>query len=368
MELKALYLEQFRNYEDLKAEFSPEVNVITGDNAQGKTNLLESIAFLSTAKSFRAKKEEELIRFGENESRIRAAVFSRQRELSIEARIFRGPARRQLYLNGVKLKKAGELSGSMHTVLFSPDDLYLIREGANIRRKFMDTALCQLRPRYAALDAEYARLYEHKKRILRDFHEKPGLLNLLDDFNERMAKTGAVIISYRARFIKKLSEEAAKTHLACSDGKEELFLSYKTVSTIQDPFAETEILYRQIMEHQKNHRQAELDSRNCLTGPHKDDFETIINGKAAKSFASQGQTRTAALSIKLAEREIHRADMDEYPILLLDDVLSELDKNRQDFVLNRIAGGQVFITCCGNDRLETLNSGKVFHIVHGSII
>lgn len=366
MIVKALELEQFRNYIRFQAEFHPRVNLIYGENAQGKTNLLEAIAYLSSARSHRARYDREMIRLDGEEAMIRGAVESRRREFLLEARLARG-RRRQLFSNGVRLKTAGELSGILNTVLFCPEDLLLIREGAAARRRFMDTALCQLRPRYAAALAEYHRLYDHKTRILRDSEERPDLLELLPDFNERMVRFGAVLVHYRRQFAEALKRYAARHHRECSGGRERLEITYQTVSSVTDPAAEVEVLTEQLRAHMESHQGAERASRMCLSGPHKDDLVITIDGREAKSYSSQGQTRTAALALKLAEREIYQNATGEYPVLLLDDVLSELDPRRQEFVLNRIAGGQVFITCCEDDRLPVLLGGKVFHVKQGAI-
>jgi len=364
--VKALELERFRNYVRFQTEFHPRVNLIYGENAQGKTNLLEAIAYLSSARSHRARYDREMIRLDGEDALIRGAVESRGREFLLEARLARG-RRRQLSSNGVRLKTAGELSGILNTVLFCPEDLLLIREGAAARRRFMDTALCQLRPRYAAALAEYHRLYDHKTRILRDSEERPDLLELLPDFNERMVRFGAVLVHYRRQFAEALNRYAARHHRECSGGRERLEITYQTVSSVTDPAAEVEVLTEQLRAHMESHQGAERASRMCLSGPHKDDLVITIDGREAKSYSSQGQTRTAALALKLAEREIYQNATGEYPVLLLDDVLSELDPRRQEFVLNRIAGGQVFITCCEDDRLPVLLGGKVFHVKQGAI-
>lgn len=366
MIVKALELERFRNYVRFQTEFHPRVNLIYGENAQGKTNLLEAIAYLSSARSHRARYDREMIRLDGEDALIRGAVESRGREFLLEARLARG-RRRQLSSNGVRLKTAGELSGILNTVLFCPEDLLLIREGAAARRRFMDTALCQLRPRYAAALAEYHRLYDHKTRILRDSEERPDLLELLPDFNERMVRFGAVLVHYRRQFAEALNRYAARHHRECSGGRERLEITYQTVSSVTDPAAEVEVLTEQLRVHMESHQAAERASRMCLSGPHKDDLVITIDGREAKSYSSQGQTRTAALALKLAEREIYQNATGEYPVLLLDDVLSELDPRRQEFVLNRIAGGQVFITCCEDDRLPVLLGGKVFHVKQGAI-
>ena len=366
MKINKLTLKNFRNYDAQSIEFSPDVNVICGENAQGKTNLLEAIVYLSCGKSPRARSDREMILFGEEEASLTGEISSRSREFKTEIRLAAGK-RRKISVNGVNIKRAGELSGVLNTVYFCPEDLFLIREGAAARRRFMDSALSQLRPRYADALAEYNRLYEHKTRILRDSEEHPDLLATLPDFNLRMAQFGAVLIHYRARFCERLAQYAASAHRECSGGREELTLTYETVKTVSDPFASQETLFAQLMEHQKAHEQAELASRLCLSGAHKDDIAVEIAGQNARAFSSQGQTRTAALALKLAEREIYREITGEVPVLLLDDVLSELDPRRQEFVLNRITGGQVFITCCEEDRLEALLGGKILRVENGCV-
>ena len=312
MRIDALSLDFFRNYVHLDAAFDPNINVIYGDNAQGKTNLLEAVAYLSGI-SHRARYDKELIQFGVDHAFLKSSVFSRERTFLLEAELHRG-ARRVLRSNGVKLKNSGELSGIFQSVLFCPEDLYLIREGAAARRGFLDDCICQLRPRYALALA-------------------------------------ALLIHSRAHFIKRLCQAAPAIHGDFSGGREQLTLKYETVSTVTDPEAGPQVIFQQLLQHQESHRAAEIASRQCLSGPHKDDLLVEIDGRAAKSFASQGQTRTAALSLKL-----------------LDDVLSELDPRRQEVVLNRIRGGQVFITCCEDDRLPQLLGGRIFHIKDGTVL
>ena len=367
MIVRSVTLDFFRNYAHLEAAFDPGVNVIYGENAQGKTNLLEAVAYLSAARSHRARYDRELIQFGVDSAFVKVDLTAAQRELTLEAQLHRG-ARRQLYKNGVRLKTAGELSGLLNTVLFCPEDLYLVRAGAAERRRFLDESICQLRPRYAAALSEYRRLYEHKSRILRDWEEKPSLLDTMDEFSLRMAQTGAILIHYRAHFVKKLREHAQSIHKDFSGGREALDLTYQTVSTVPEPLAQPRELLPYLLEHQERHRRAELDSRQCLSGPHKDDLLVGLNGVEAKTYASQGQTRTAALSLKLGVREIFFHDTGEYPVLLLDDVLSELDERRQEFVLNRIEGGQVFITCCEEERVSHLRAGRSFRIHEGRLV
>ncbi len=366
MKLRRIALDGFRNYTDFTADFSPGVNVIWGENAQGKTNLLEAIGFLSGARSHRARGDKELISFHRDRGTITAEVTSRGRDFLLEVQLFRG-ARRRLFVNHVKCKTAAELGGIVQTVLFCPEDLALIKAGAAERRSFLDHAICQLRPRYAEALAQYSKLLDHKTRILRDWEKHPSLLDVLEDFNEAMARAGALVIHYRAHFVRKLAEKAAQIQTEFSGGRETLALHYATVSTVRDPLGPTVELYEDLRRHQDSHAKAERDARSCLSGPHKDDLVARINGQPARQYASQGQTRTAALSLKLAERELFRDDTGQWPILLLDDVLSELDARRQDFVLRRITGGQVILTGCEAPD-GSFPEGRTLHIMQGKLV
>lgn len=366
MRIDRMVLEDFRCYAAQEVSFDPVCNVISGENAQGKTNLLEAMVCLAAGKSHRTRSDRELVRFQREGFQLEGTIFSRDREFVSHIAYGYGKKKR-ITVNKAPVKSASDLSQVLNTVFFCPEDLQLIREGAAARRRFMDASLCQLRPRYAAALTEYQRLFEHKTRILRDSGEKPDLLAALPEFSLRMAETGAVLIHYRARFAGLLAELAAAAHRECSGGRERLEIRYQTVKTVEDPLADHSALVERLLDHQQSHAQAELAARQCLSGPHKDDLEVLLGGLSARSYASQGQTRTAALAMKLAAREIHREILGEYPVLLLDDVLSELDPKRQEFVLNRIAGGQVFITCCEDDRLGRLLNGKIFRVREGTI-
>jgi len=345
MTVKKIYLDGYRNYVDATARFSDSVNVISGRNAQGKTNLIEAIYYLAAGRSFRPANDKELITLDKDSACIRADIVSCGREQTLEARIFRG-RRRELYANEVKLKKTTELTGRLAAVLFCPDDLNIIKDSASVRRKLMDNCLSQLRPGYLAALLEFNRLYEHKTRILRDYHEKPSLLELLDDYDLRLAQQSARLIFYRSAFSESLSKKAADIHREFSGSSEKLTIGYKTVGRMDTAGKKAETLLQDLLEHQREHRNAELRSGMCLSGAHKDDLEIDIDGMSARKFASQGQARTAAVSIKMAERDIHYNDRGEYPVLLLDDVLSELDSTRKGYILDKIKCGQVFITCC----------------------
>ncbi len=366
MNLKRLQLRSFRNYEEADLELEPGVNLIVGDNAQGKTNLLEAISYLGSGKSFRAMKTAEMIRFGADFAEVEGTVFSQEREQKLRYVLFSGSRPRQIWRNGAKKKSASELSGVLPTVLFCPEDLLILKMGSAQRRRFGDHALCQLRPNYDAALTEYQRILDQKSRILKDSRENPAVLAILPEYNQRLCQVGALLISYLARFYDSLGASAEKFHSQFSGGVENFSLEYKTVSTVSDPFAPLPVLQQDLQEHLCRHEKAELESGLCLTGPHKDDFTVSLSGIDLKAYGSQGQTRTAAISLKLAQRELMGREWGEEPVLLLDDVLSELDPGRQDFVLNQIVSGQVVITCCEPGRFTKL--GKTIEVRKGRIL
>ena len=365
MRLEKLTLRDFRNYENLSLEFAPGVNLIVGDNAQGKTNLLEAISYFGSGRSFRAQKTAEMIRFTADFADLEADVFSQERTQSLRYVLFSGSRPRQIWRNGAKKKSAADLAGVLPSVLFCPEDLMVLKAGAAARRRLGDNALCDLRPNYDAALTQYNRILEQKNRILKDRFDNPALLEILPEYNARLCQVGALLISYRARFYDSLGKEAAAFHHSFSGGAEDFSLQYRTVSTVTDPFAPVSVLTGQLQDHLESHYRAELESSQCLTGPHKDDFDVSLSGISLKSYGSQGQTRTAAISLKLAQRELQRRETGEEPLLLLDDVLSELDPGRQDFVLNQIDNGQVFITCCEPGRFTKL--GKTIEIQKGNV-
>ena len=366
MNLNNISLENYRNYRSLSLEFDGGVNLLVGDNAQGKTNLLEAIAFLGSGRSFRTQKSSELLYLGEDYAQMEGGVFSQERNQTLRWVLFGGHKPRQLYRNGVKKKTTADISGVLQTVLFCPEDLMVLKTGASNRRRMGDNVLCQLRPNYEAALAQYQRVIEQKTQILKSRYENPALLEILPEYNTKLCQLGSLLISYRARFYEGLCREAKEYHNHFSGGREEFDLQYKTVSTITDPFAPVATLQEQLWEHLESHSRAELESAQCLTGPHKDDFDVTLSGLSLKSFGSQGQVRTAAISLKLAQRKLMEKESGEIPVLLLDDVLSELDPQRQDFVLNQITDGQVFITCCEPGRFTTL--GKTIHIEKGTVV
>jgi DNA replication and repair protein RecF len=374
MVLNGIELFAHRNYEDFRAEFSPGVNVVCGKNAQGKTNLLEAVCLLAFGRSHRNARERDIIKTDAEFSEIRARVTSGGRENTLELRLFQSnTAKRTLVKNGVKLATAGEAAGTLTAVVFDPSDLDLVRGAPENRRRELDAVIAQLRPRYADALTEFRRLYAGKLKILRDAAEKPSLLDAIDEYNHGLVETGARLIFYRASFVKKLAEPARVHHRDCSGGAEELEINYVTERGVDtevsdDAPAEIRGIAAVLAERQREHREHEIAAGKCLTGAQRDDLELKINGGAARVFASQGQTRTCALALKLAERDLIAEDTGEAPILLLDDVLSELDAARREFVLGRIKGGQVLITTCEPGEIPLAEGGKILEIHAGRLV
>ncbi|MDR1328425.1 MAG: DNA replication/repair protein RecF [Oscillospiraceae bacterium] len=371
MILESLEVEGFRNYGAAKAEFSPGANIIFGKNAQGKTNLLEAVCLLTGGRSHRGARDRDMISFGGDSARIEARVQAFGREVALELRLRRA-GRRETRRNGVKLTRAGERSGIMTAVMFEPEDLELVRGGAAARRAELDKCISQLRPAYASALAGFNRLYAGKLKILGSFREKPSLLDALDDYNRGLCQYGAKLIFYRASFVRKLAERARRVHRECSGEAETLELRYKTERGAAPDGSgpapeEMRAVAEALAARQSEHREHEIASGTCLTGAQRDDLELLINGVPARSFASQGQARTAALAIKLAERELMTEETGEAPVLLLDDVLSELDETRREFVLGKIRGGQVLITCCEPGEIPLPDGGGALQAEGGKI-
>lgn len=365
MTVQEINLYNFRNFQAEHIELSPSVNIFCGENAQGKTNLIESLFFLSCLRPLKNGSERDLIRFGESEARVSARVQGlKEDELTV---CLFAASRRQTYKNKVKIAKVSDFAGILKTVTFSPDDLMIIKEGAAGRRRLIDIPLCQLFPRYYAALVSFNRCLEQKNRILKGYEENPALLQILPEYNKKLIEHGAEIIFFRTLYVKKLADHARLISDSLSSSRDRLEVRYRSLSNIEDtcvPLAKLKALYS---EHLESHGAAEIASRSCLSGPHKDDLDVIINGQSAKSFASQGQTRTAILSLKLAERDIFYQECGQYPVLLLDDVLSELDGERQKFVLNRILQGQVVVSSCCIPSDLAVKGGRVFRIESGRI-
>lgn len=362
MKIDSLCLTNFKNYAQEYFSFSDRINVICGENAQGKTNLLESLFFLSCVKPIHAKKEKDLILFNQNSASIVAQADSFHRSLNINITLSTGS--RKIFVNEIKQTKVTDYIGLLQSVLFIPDDLSMIKEGPAIRRRFLNIAISQLKPNYIHCLSKYNRLLEQKNKLLKQ--EQMIDQTLLDVYNEKLSYYGSFLISYRKDFIEQIKQEAVKNHYEMSKNSEILQIVYKTdryVASLSDH--DTHNVEQALYQHFYERQEAERESKSCLIGPHRDDIIFYINEKNAKDFASQGQIRTAILATKLAEREVFYKNTGEYPILLLDDVLSELDTMRQNYVLNKIDQGQVFITSCENLISSDLSHGKIFTIEQG---
>ena len=357
MILNRIEYKNFRNIEALALEPDEGVNVIYGENAQGKTNLLEGIWLFSGLKSFRGAKDAELVRFGCGFARLKTAFTAGGRDQKAELTV---EARRKAKLNGVELPSCTGLIGICSAVVFSPTFLNIVKNGPEERRRFLDSALCQIKPGYAPLLAGYNRLVKQRNSLLKDVQFEPSLLDMLDVIDERMAQSGERLIEEREAYIEKLVPAAKSIHDGFSGGREEMSVCYVR----KDESGEN----RPLKELLKDARKNDIVNRTTSVGPHRDDIDIRINGISARSFGSQGQQRSCAVALKLGEAAVMKEATGEQPLVLLDDVMSELDSGRQDYILNHIKGWQVFITCCEPSTVLRMCSGKTFHIEQGKLI
>ena len=353
MRVLSLELKNFRNIENLKIEPCDTMNVICGENAQGKTNLLESIWLFTGAKSFRGAKDEEFLKFGEKKSICKMDFIAEGVEKNALIEI---EEKRKAFLNDKKLKSVSLLAGNFNAIVFSPTDLRLVSEGPSIRRRFLDLAIGQLYPSYIEILRNYARAVTQRNKIIKDFRYDSTLSVMLDVFEEEIANNGMKIIKYRKRYIEILSEFIPNLYEGLSGGKENLEIEYIKSFSGEDLKAEL-----------KKKRNEDMYSAKTGIGPHRDDLEFKINGISVRSYGSQGQKRSVALALKLAEAEVIKKNVGECPVCLLDDVMSELDPNRQNFILNHIKGMQTFLTCCDPENVKNLEVGKKFIVKDGSI-
>ena len=363
MTVNSVKIKNFRNIADLSFTADNGVNVIYGENAQGKTNILESIWLFTGCKSFRGAKDNELIKFGEDFSKINLEFSDNLREKKSE--IIIADKKKNASLNGVSLRSTAELIGSFYAVIFSPVHLSLIKDGPSARRKFLDTALCQLKPSYAEHLAGYKRALVQRNALLKDLHLNSELYDMLDTWDDQLARYSACVIKERIQYIDLLSDYSKNIYSGISENKEEFSVFYS--KNISKDYSVKDIYLSEI-ENLKNSRKEDIFSKTTTVGPHRDDLEILINNVSARSFGSQGQQRSCALALKLGESEIIKKVTGETPVALLDDVMSELDEKRQDYVLNHINDRQVFLTCCDPSQVLRLCGGKSFLIKGGDII
>ena len=357
MIVESLELVNFRNYESLKITFDAGTNIFYGDNAQGKTNILEAVYMSGTSRSHRGCHDRDMIRFGEEESHIRTVLRkngdSRRVDIHLKKNKNKGIA-----VDGVPLRKAGDLFGVSAFIVFSPEDLNIIKQGPAQRRRFLDMELCQLDRVYYRKLWEYNRILAQRNQLLKDLSFTPGLMDTLDVWDAQLAKSGAVIIGERDRFVKELNKIIKGIHSKLTGGREDLNIAY-----------ESNVAADEIYEKIKAARERDLKMKTSTTGPHRDDLYFEAGGMDIRKFGSQGQQRTAALSLKLSEIELVKSSFEDDPVLLLDDVLSELDQNRQNYLLESINDIQTMITCTGLDEFvnNRFSINKVFFVSEGKV-
>lgn len=357
MFVESIELKNYRNYSGLRMEFDPRTNVLYGDNAQGKTNALEAIYVCATTKSHRGSKDKEMIRFSEEESHIKMNIRKDGVPYRIDMHLKKNKTK-GIAINGIPIRRASELFGIVNVVFFSPEDLNIIKNGPAERRRFVDLELCQLDRLYVHSLVQYNRTLQQRNKLLKELSFKPDLTDTLDIWDMQLAKFGRELIDRRNRFAEQLNEIVRDIHHHLSGEREELLISY-------EPNTEGESLEEVL----KRGRESDIRQRTTLSGPHRDDLSFFVNGIDIRRFGSQGQQRTAALSLKLAEIELVKQTVKDYPVLLLDDVLSELDSGRQQHLLSGIRHIQTIITCTGLDDFVThsFHIDRVFQIVNGTV-
>lgn len=357
MNIRSIELKNFRNYENLEISFDEGTNILFGDNAQGKTNILEAAYMSGTTKSHKGSRDREMIRFGEEEAHLKTVVMRGGREYQIDMHLKKNRAK-GIAIDKIPIKKASELFGILNIVFFSPEDLNIIKNGPAERRRFLDSELCQLDRIYLADLTNYNKILAQRNKLLKDMIYRPGLSDTLPVWDMQLIETGKKIIRRRKQFVDELREIVSDIHYRISGGKEELFLKYEP--NIDDIFFEDELS-----------RAKEKDKKLCQTsvGPHRDDLLFSIGDVDIRKYGSQGQQRTSALSLKLSEIELVRKSISDTPVLLLDDVLSELDSSRQNYLLNNISDTQTIITCTGLDEFvrNRFTVNRVFEVIAGHV-
>ncbi len=357
MIIESIELKNYRNYDTLHIQFSSGTNILYGNNAQGKTNLLEAVYVCCASKSHRGSKDKELIRFHEEESHIKLNICRENVPYRIDMHLKKNKAK-GIAINGIPIRRASELFGIVNVVFFSPEDLNLIKNGPSERRKFIDLELCQLNKMYVHSLVSYNRILMQRNRLLKDMVFKPEYEETLDIWDVQLVKYGREIIQCRESFITQLNELIGKIHRKLSGDKENIRIIY-------DPCSSFSNLEQDI----GKSRLSDKKQKTTLVGPHRDDIGFYIDDIDIRKFGSQGQQRTAALALKLAEIELVKKMVKDYPILLLDDVLSELDGERQNHLLSAISKIQTMITCTG---LEDFVSNRfpidrIFKVVNGTV-
>lgn len=363
MNINSLILTNFRNYEKEKIEFSPYTNIIYGNNAQGKTNLLEAVAMFSQGRSCRAKSDKEILRFGCERAVLEAEFESGVRRHNAKMRILK-TGKKQIKINNVPIAKLSMLMNYFNTVMFSPEDLDLIKGSPSVRRRFLDLAISQMLTGYLSTLIDYSKVLQQKNTLLKNLRSIGKTSDdMLSVWNAQLCENGVRLMMYRYGFIKKLDEFACDIHSQISSET----LKIKYAPSIDLTECDEKTAYDCMLRRLEENQHREIDNGSSLLGPHRDDIKIIINGNDSRMFASQGQQRSAVLSMIMAQTEYIYSIKDEYPILLLDDIMSELDKSRRTFLSQRIKDKQVLITCTDADLVDTSDNVRLFEIKNGKI-
>ena len=357
MIVKSLELNHFRNYTNLEIDFEAGTNILYGDNAQGKTNILEAIYLSGTTKSHKGSKDKEMIQFGEDESHIRIFIEKQEKQFQIDMHLKKNRTK-GIAIDQIPIKKASELFGILNIVFFSPEDLNIIKNGPAERRRFMDLELCQLDKIYLSELAKYNKILNQRNKLLKDIYFRPDVKDTLPIWDMQLLEYGQKIIKSRRKFVSELNEIVTQIHSKISGGREEMILTY-------EPNVTEDLLEQELIRVQEK----DLKLGQTTVGPHRDDMSFTINGVDIRKFGSQGQQRTSALSLKLSEIELVKKVIKDTRVLLLDDVLSELDSNRQNYLLNNICGTQTIITCTGLDEFirNRFEINRVFEVINGEV-
>lgn len=369
MYIQKLHLNHYRNYPELSVTFDDKINVIIGENAQGKTNLMEAIYVLGFTKSHRTSKDKELIQWDQNYAKIEGGIYKRKQQFPLEIQITNKGKKAKL--NHLEQKRLSDYIGALNIVMFAPEDLNLVKGSPQVRRRFIDMEIGQIQPVYIFHLGQYFKILKQRNHLLKQLQkQKKPDLTMLRVLTEQMNDHIAIILEKRFLFLKKLRTWASDIHKGISRGVEELDIRYHSSIDISEDEVKQKIqsYYQDSFQHME---EKEMERGTTLIGPHRDDLLFYVNGKNVQTYGSQGQQRTTALSLKLAEIELIHQEINEYPILLLDDVLSELDNFRQSHLLDTIEGKvQTFVSTTNVDGINhhTLEKAEIFHVSDGKII
>lgn len=368
MIFRKIELSDFRNIESLEIIPGEKVNIICGENAQGKTNLMEALWLFTGAKSFRQTKDFEFILFGKEKANLKADFYAEHREQNAEISF---SPQKSMKKNGIDIKTSAEYAGTIGGVVFSPSHMNLFRDGPKERRRLIDTSLCQLYPKYLSVLSDYKKVLDQRNTVLKDAKYHSGLIDMIDIYDEQLAKLGGTIIRTRINYCEALNKKASEIYKGMSAGRENFSAQYFTTVLSENEHADSSMStadwakkFYDALQKTKNY---DFEHGSTSVGPHRDDLEVTLDNMPVRSFGSQGQQRSCILSLKLGEAKMLGEAMGEPPLILLDDVMSELDSIRRDYILNSIGESQIFLTCCDKELFSGLEDGKVFKMEGGKI-